>query len=190
MAGDISLKAWGSPTDRVFGTTIHELAHAAHREVDNSAYNSLVWKGYTSPCAPSAESCDFPGPTGANARRLMETWASTVENFIVRERYENFYNVQDFDYTNGSNYLQEQTIARDNFYTSCGIDLMDDFNQRDEFNINFPIDRVENYTINQLEHSLKGATTWLHWRNNLRNQYDNSTEQNLDELFGNWLNQN
>lgn len=114
LAADISLKAWGSPTDKVFGTTIHELAHAAHREVDRSAYNSLVWKGYTSPCTPSTESCDNPGLTGANARRLMETWASTVENFIVRERYENYYNVQGFNYTNGYNYLQRKTIALDN----------------------------------------------------------------------------
>jgi hypothetical protein len=200
LAGDISLKAWGRPTDRVFGTTIHELAHAAHREVDNSAYNSLVWKGYTSPCvAPYTVpgyalfyNCDDPDPTAANARRLMETWASTVENFIVRERYENHYNVEGFDYTNGRNYLQRQTINEQNFYTSCGIDLIDDFNQRNEYNWNaYPIDRVHGYTINQLENSLKNATTWLQWRDNLKNNYNNnSTKQNLDELFGNWINQN
>jgi len=44
LGADILLKEWGSPTDEVFGTTIHELAHAAHREVDRFAYNSLVWK--------------------------------------------------------------------------------------------------------------------------------------------------
>jgi hypothetical protein len=189
LAADITLKAWGSPTDRIFGTTIHELAHAAHREVDKSAYNSLVWKGYTSPCLPSAESCDNPGPTGANARRLMETWASTVEHFIVKERYENYYNVQDFNYSFGRNYLQLKTINEDNFYTSCGIDLMDDFNQRDEYGNLRPIDRVDSYTINQLENSLKNATTWFQWKNNLKTSYNNSTQEFLDELFTNWANE-
>lgn len=187
LAADITLKEWGSLTDRVFGVTIHELAHAAHREVDGSAYNSLVWKAYTSPCLPSAESCDNPGPTGANARRLMETWASTVEHFIVRERYENFYNVQNFNYTDGLNYLQLQRIAQNNFYTSAGIDMMDNFNQR---TISFlhPIDRVSGYTINQLENSLNNATTWNAWRGNLINNEANNTEQFLDELFANWTN--
>jgi len=188
LGADILLKEWGSPTDEVFGTTIHELAHAAHREVDRFAYNSLVWKGYTTPCAPSAESCDHPGPTGADARRLMETWASTVEHFIVRERYENFYNVQNFNYTNGRNYLQFQTIAQNNFYTSCGIDMMDNFNQRIEYDWRFPIDRVNGYTINQLENALSNATTWNTWRDNLINNEANNTEQFLDELFANWTN--
>ncbi len=187
FGSDISLQAWGNSTDRVFGTTIHELAHAAHREVDGSAYNSLVWKAYTSPCAPSAESCDHPGPTGADARRLMETWATTVENFIVRERYVNFYNVQNYTYID--NFLQSLTISEENFYTSCGIDMIDGFNQREEHNNNLlPIDRVEGYTINQLESALKSATSWTEWRVNLRSNETNNTAVFLNELFSNWTN--
>lgn len=187
FGSDISLQAWGKKTDEVFGTTIHELAHAAHREVDRSAYNSLVWKGYTSPCAPSAESCDHPGPTGANARRLMETWASTVEHFMVKQRYKNHFKVSNYTYYRV--FLQRQTISQSNFYTSAGIDMMDDNNQRITYKSNaYPVDRVKGYTINQLENSLKGATTWNTWRNNLKNNYSNLTEQYLDELFVNWTN--
>lgn len=54
LLAHIHIKQWGAPSDQVFGTTIHELAHAAHQEFDASAYNSLVWKGWISPCAPSA----------------------------------------------------------------------------------------------------------------------------------------
>lgn len=187
LAADISLLAWGENTDKIFGTTIHELAHAAHREVDKSAYNSLVWKGYTSPCGSG--DCDDPGTTGANARRLMETWATTVEYFIVKQRYENYYNVQGFNYTNGYNYRQERTINQNNFYTSCGIDMMDDFNQRDHKQSSaYPIDRVKAYTITQLEDALKDATTWNRWKTNLINDYNNPTERYLDELFANWTN--
>jgi hypothetical protein len=187
LGADILLKEWGSPTDRVFGTTIHELAHAAHSNLDYSSYNSLVWKGWINPCAPSAESCDHPGPTGANARRLMETWASTVEHFIMQERYVNFYNVQGYTYED--NFLQLQQTEEDNFYTSCGIDMIDSFNQRIQYNSGaFPVDRVENYTITQLENALNSATTWNQWRDNLINNEANNTEQFLNELFANWTN--
>lgn len=185
LGADIVLKEWGNPSDEVFGTTIHELAHAAHREVDNSAYNSLKWKAYVSPWFSLGETWQNPGPTGRNAKRLMETWASTVENFIVTDRYLNFYNVTNYTYEN--NLLQTQTIADENFYTSCGIDMIDNFNQRTT-SILRPIDNVDGYTINQLENALNGATTWIHWRDNLINNEANDTEPFLNELFANWTN--
>ena len=153
-----------------------------------SSYNSLVWKAYTSPCAPSSENCNYPGPTGANARRLMETWASTVEHYIVKQRYENYYNVLNFEYTDGLNYLQKQMTYEENFYTSAGIDMLDDFNQRNIYGSLRPADRVSGYSINQLENSLKNATTWNTWKNNIKNNNNNSTEKYLDELFANWTN--
>ncbi|AUS06911.1 hypothetical protein [Pseudotamlana carrageenivorans] len=83
---DISLKAWGDPSHLVYGTTIHELAHASHKNIDRDAYIDLTWKGWISPCTPSSESCDHPGPTGADARRVMETWATTVEIVLTNLR--------------------------------------------------------------------------------------------------------
>jgi len=111
-----------------------------------------------------------PGPTGANARRLMETWATTVEIVFTLHRYRNVFNQSDYEYegidgfTNSGN-LQIQTITEENFYTSAGYDMLDSFNQRDRHNNNLiPIDRVEGYTINQLENALNGATAWHIWK--------------------------
>ena len=38
----------------------------------------------------------------------------------------------------------------------------------------------------QLEDALKGVRYWTGWRNNIKNLYENDTEQYLDELFANW----
>jgi hypothetical protein len=189
FGAQISLKEWGSAADKVYGTTIHELAHAAHREVDFNSYNNVVWDAYTSPCAPSAESCDHPGPTGDNNRRLLETWASTVEIVMTLQRYKTRFGMENYSVyrDNLLRNLQLQTIARNRFYTSVGFDMTEDYNQR----INgfaYPIDRVSGYTINQLEQALIGARSWWQWRDNIKNKYNNPTEIYLDELFNNWEN--
>ena len=147
LGADISLQAWGDRSDLVFGTTIHELVHAAHREVDGSAYNSLVWKAYSSPCAPSAESCDHPGPTGASARRVIETWATTVEIVLTNLRYKSYLGNPNYEYGQwrfpSLNNMQRVRISDNNFYTSVGYDLIDDFNQRNEYGTLYPQDRVK-----------------------------------------------
>ena len=38
----------------------------------------------------------------------------------------------------------------------------------------------------QIEEALKGAKTFEEWENNLRNNYNNGTENNLDALFDHW----
>lgn len=63
--GHIHIKEWGDPTDDVYGTTIHELAHAGHYELDTSAYHNIVQDGYTNPLASDA--------VRDNNRRLLET---------------------------------------------------------------------------------------------------------------------
>lgn len=189
FGADILLKKWGEPTGIVFGTTIHELAHAAHRRMDKAAYAKLKWDGYTSPWLSLGETWQNPGPTGRNAKRLMETWATTVEHYLVRRHYHEVYGATGYTYI--QDFFQRRTIAQNNFYTSCGIDMLDDINQRlDIFplNPNRPFDRVEGYTINQLENAMRGACTWHQWRDNLRNTYDNDTEEFLNELFANWTN--
>lgn len=46
---------------------------------------------------------------------------------------------------------------------------------------------VSGYSMQQIEHSLKGITTLQQWRNNLYNQHSNSTKENLQELFDNFI---
>jgi hypothetical protein len=44
-------------------------------------------------------------------------------------------------------------------------------------------DEVSGYSIRQLERSLVGVKTWNGWKENIKNLYDNPTENNLDKLF-------
>jgi hypothetical protein len=150
----------------------------------SKGYNSLVWKAYTSPCGPSAESCDYPGPTGASARRVMETWATTVEIVLTNLRYESYLNNSNYSYPR--NY-QDFTIMNQPFYTSVGYDLIDSFNQRNTYGTLSPQDRVTGYTINQIENSLKNTNSWGEWKENIKRQNpNNTTNQYIDELFNNW----
>lgn len=185
FGADISLQAWNRRSDRVYGTIIHELAHAAHRQVDGSAYNDVVWDAYTGPCT-SFNGCDNLGPTGNNNRRLLETWPTTVEIMFTTNRYRSRYGRTGYDY-DFDNY-QDQTIAEENHYTSAGWDMIDNVNQRTLYGAAFPNDRVSGYNIVQLEQALKGARTWWGWRDNIRNRNTNATEGNLNELFDNWPN--
>lgn len=185
FGADISLQAWGETSDKVFGTTIHELAHAAHREIDKSAYNSLVWKAYTSPCAPSAESCENPGPTASSARRVIETWATAVELVFTIYRYKNKFNQPSYKYNHENK--QGLTTHSQPYYTSAGYDLMDNLNQRNLYGNSYPIDRVNGYSIKQLENSLKKTKSWGELKERIKIQDPNNpTKQYIDELFNNW----
>jgi hypothetical protein len=63
--------------------------------------------------------------------------------------------------------------------------------------INFPLninngsenltqDDVSGYTIRQIEDALIGQRTWNEWRDNIKNSYNNATENNIDALFAHW----
>ena len=187
FGSDIHLKEYGSRTSQVFGVTIHELAHAAHRRMDRAAYGDLVWKGYIVPWNSSSETVNNPGPRASNAQRAMETWATTVEHYLTTRYYREALGATDFIYEND---FQWQTLSK-NIYTSCGIDLMDDVDQRSdpEFgngNVSYPIDRVKSYSILQLQEALRDVRTWKEWQNNIINNYENDTSKHVEELFDNW----
>ena len=183
----ISIKVWGHQPDKVYGTTIHELAHAAHREVDASSYNNVLYDAYTNPCISGGGDCHNLGPTADNNRRLLETWPTTVEILFVLDRYKIKFGLSNYNvYTyNRLNNLQYQETYKERYYTSAGYDMLDNYNQR-VLGYNYPIDRVNGYTINQLEQALVGAKSWWQWRENIKKKYDNPTEIYLDELFNNW----
>ena len=42
------------------------------------------------------------------------------------------------------------------------------------------------YTISQLEKSLIGQRTFNDWKNKIKNDYENPTENNLDNVFNYW----
>ena len=47
-------------------------------------------------------------------------------------------------------------------------------------------DQVAGYTIRQIEDALPGQLTWNAWKTNIKNLYNNATENNLDALFDFW----
>lgn len=178
----IHIKEWGEESQQVFGTTIHELAHAAHWNLDKNAYNNLVWDGYIS---DEVFNNAHPGDV-----RTLETWATTVEIMFALKRYRDFFNQPSYEYGKRGGVpirnFQLQRKADENFYTSAGFDMIDNINQRNLYGSAYPIDRVSGYTIKQLENGLRGTKSWKQWRDNIKNKYSNPTEQYLDELFNNW----
>ena len=181
----ISIKRWEDIHCDIYGTTIHELAHSAHREVTPGGYDAAVMDGYINILNPNP-----------NAKRLIETWATTVELLFVQQRYnvnQNTLNNTDILLNDYRQLMQNIEVGfaegQQKYYTSCGFDMIDSHNQRSGININnmnLPIDRVSGYTPKQLEESLKNIASWNAWKNSIKSNYNNPTENNLDELFANW----
>lgn len=190
---DIYLQEENSFAFEIFGEITHELAHAAHRELDYNTYNNVVWDGYTNVfLTPPIGNLDSPlGPTANNNRRLMETWATLLETAITFKRYRVKYGVTNFNYLDQN--FQDQEILEDIHYTSAGIDMIEGtnglpiINQRTIFGVDFPIDRVNNFTILQLEDALIDASSWGEWRDRIYSQNpSNNSRVFLNELFNNW----
>ncbi|MFN8438893.1 MAG: hypothetical protein U0V72_14890 [Cytophagales bacterium] len=71
-------------------------------------------------------------------------------------------------------------------YTQVVVDMIDganDFNNGEE---NLTNDNVAGYTIREIEDALLGQRTWNGWRDNIKNKYNNGTENNMDALFQYW----
>ncbi len=183
IGSQIAIKEYGDRSDQVIGTTIHELAHASHWNMDRANYNRIVWKGYIDPTI--AHGGDL-NPDNKRARRLLETWATTVEIYLTRKLYRDNY-LRTYRYTR--NDLQQKFINRtenDNYYTTCGYDMIDNENQSITEGAGRPVDRVSGYTIRQLENALRGSDVWGEWKDRIKGLYNNPTENNLNELFNNW----
>ncbi len=44
-------------------------------------------------------------------------------------------------------------------------------------------DQVSGYTIEQIEDVLRDTSSWNEWKDNIKNRYDNDTEDNLEQIF-------
>lgn len=148
----------------IFGTSIHELAHASHWEIGYSTGQYVVDAIFGDP-------------------RLPESWAVGVEWKITNDIYTGYGGIYE-------NWYQGRTISQittlDEGYTPLVIDLMDTNNQRISHggNVNYPNDQVENYTLSQLENALPNSLgSWWNWRTNIENMYSNSTEAYVSYLF-------
>ena len=92
--------------------------------------------------------------------KVKESWARGVQWELTRMVYT--------DYTN--DYFGN--------YTGLVEDMIDN---------NYSIgDNVTGYTIRQIENSLMYQKNWNDWKNKIKNDYENPTENNLDQLFNYW----
>ncbi|MBO6533080.1 MAG: hypothetical protein JJ885_10445 [Muricauda sp.] len=160
-------------TDGIYATTVHELTHAGHRELDPGMFSVLHL---------------------GNCERLMlrESWAEGVETIVTNDRYKrlnpNYLATNSFNTTNlkyWNDVKQTERIEIMTEYTPIVVDLVDNVNQKDLPNVsgNQPIDRVSGYNLSQIQGALRNCRSINCWESNLRNQYSNSTEGYLNELF-------
>ncbi len=178
----IYVRTWNARADRVYAVTTHELAHAAHWDMDRDVFKLLAVAAY--------------GAKLESSEAVFESWANGVEWQFAQERYRSLFGVANYEYENNfvrdgvrnGNY-QAQTITRFPIYTSIVVDMIDSENQRfttGRGSTDIPLDNVNGYTIQQIEQGLRGAATWNMWRDNMISRHENATEEFLNELFANW----
>ena len=181
----------------LFGTTIHELAHASHWEMGYSYGQYVVDYIFRKAIIP-------------------ESWASCVEYVVTNDIYTGsltFKHWSSWDYEKYSD-LQSFTISdfKEYGYTPLFIDCIDVQNQRNTKGELYPIDNVSGYTLAQIENVLFWSYQQLSptaaidpigvsdpigliynsfglriIRNNLKTMYNNPTSGYVDELFDNYL---
>ncbi|MEW2920036.1 hypothetical protein AB1A65_01115 [Muricauda sp. ANG21] len=155
------------------------MAHASHYRMDRDFFINIRAAGCT-------------------LQTMAESWAIGVETEVTNNRYRelnsnyratgsignnfplNLYksDKQNREIKHGSNYE----------YTPIVIDLIDDFNQRVEFNNPArPVDRVKGYTLKQIQSSLHGTRGPHSWKQRLKSQHNNPTEGYVDELFNEYM---
>jgi hypothetical protein len=109
-------------------------------------------------------------------KRITESWAVGVSAVITNDIYS----------TNDYEIKQTETIAQmSDGYTSIVWDMIDDFPQH-AGDPAYPDDQVSGYTLSQIENALPGNLgSWWTWRDRIKAQYTNPTEEHLDKLFQN-----
>lgn len=184
----IYLCAWGRSSERIYGTTIHELTHSAHHQMSPASYNKLVWKAYIEPEAWVNDTDKYK-----SAKRTLESWATAVEITLTNLRYNRLGSLN-FEYRIEGKRLgnfQETRLTNDdtysNFYTPAFFDLTDNVNQRVFFNndLTRPQDAISGFTILQIQNIVKDSNSWGEVKIKLSTQYPGSATL-IEELLGNW----
>ena len=149
-----------NPIDEIYATTIHELAHSAHWIRNKKMYHKDIHL------------------------IVKESWARGVQYQLTKTVYPNY---------------QEPTFSRGS-YTGIVNDLINSANiyrssfyyyANDSYWNVAPksyTDRVEGYTLKQIEDALDGVKTWEGWKANIK-KIPNNTKQYVDEAFNFWSGQ-
>lgn len=106
--------------------------------------------------------------------KVKESWARGVEWELTRMKYPSSkYKGQTWD-----------TNLKD--YTLVVVDMIDGastYSTRINEGFRDTRDQVLGYTIKQIEDVLGKTSSWSGWKENIKNRYNNATEENLDLLF-------
>lgn len=153
-------------SDGIYATTVHELTHAGHRNMDPGMF-SIFESG----------SC--------NREILSESWAEGVETIVTNDRYQFLTSSYQSSQPSGgrwNSFRQRQAISQMDEYTPIVEDLIDNLNQN-AVNSSWPIDQVAGYSLNQIQTALDNTRDLNTWERKLRENNQNATESNLNTLF-------
>lgn len=116
-------------SNRIFGTTVHELGHISHWNLGHNMHIQRC-EGW-----------------------IAESWATAIEHIYTKNYYKTYYDV-DYDHEVG---YQNWGVANSGGYTPIFIDLIDDSNQGGVDNPNVPNDRVmasHGYTLQYIQDNI------------------------------------
>ena len=153
-------------TDDLYALTFHELGHQSHSKLNGFTAN---WR--------------------FSSRILRESWSEFLEYYFTREYYPNHPNVSLAFLTSIPNYdADEIRGSTKSAYTQVFVDLMDDDNQLTRRpDLDRADDRVRGYSFGQIQQAVKNSSRLSHVRDYLRDNYNNGTEDELDDLFDFYL---
>jgi hypothetical protein len=144
---------------QIYTTTIHELAHSSHWDIDKGTFrraDDIVVESWAVGVA-NVFATDVYGTDGFNWNSY--TFAT------INGHFEGVYSPLVIDLIDNIN--QRATYSN---------------------STNYPIDRVTGFSLGQIENALKKKETLSEWRDNLKSLYNISTDERIDELFENYIN--
>jgi hypothetical protein len=156
-------------TDDLYAVTFHELGHQSHWKLNswNLTFGQAI---------------------------IAESWANFIEFIFTNQYYPNTADNQQWkdwnhyiwDETGGENKNEKNRWK----YTALFNDLLDNDNQRvrNGGNTDFPNDNVSGYSIIQLQKAVEKSRNLEQVRDYLRDNYINSSEGNLNDLFDFYIN--
>lgn len=160
-------------SDGIYGTTVHELTHASHYALDSGIFT----------------------PIKNREQKLMrESYAEGAETVMTNQRYRMLfgtgyrgsYRENNTSLRHYNAQFESTTVLNMNAYTPLVYDLTDNLNQNTLiFNDGrvLPVDRVSGYTLKQIQDAMKNTRKLNTWKQNLINNYHNSTEIFIDDVF-------
>lgn len=152
----IHMRCLSSPTDRIYAYTLHELAHSAHWNYDQTF---------------SASTSDI----------VKESWSTAAEVYFARKLYSSYVpSVDRGCYTNiGVDLMDAAGLRKSCDYSRANNDTEEVYSPLSY------IDNVEGYTIHQIQDAIFGSSTWSNFQTNL-SRYENATKDHLSEAFTFW----